>query len=115
MENVFLNDLLFKVMQVSSKDGGTLSDRVIKITEEVGEIASGYGTYSGYKSPKKPTSKVEALENVREECIDTIIVALDILTRDFDMDEHEFYAAFNEKCQAWEEVIRRKNETKLGN
>lgn len=103
-----LKDLLLQVMQVSAKDGGTFADRIIKVTEEVGEIAAGFGNYSGYKYPKKEITSQEALANVKEECIDSIIILLDILTRDFSMDDEEFVQSFNEKIKAWENVVAKK-------
>jgi NTP pyrophosphatase (non-canonical NTP hydrolase) len=111
--DTLLHDMLLRVMHVSSKDSGTMADRVIKLQEEVGEIASSYGTYSGYKLPKKVTSPEAALENIKEECIDSLIVILDILTKDFQLDSIDIYQRFAEKCDVWETVVRNKNASKV--
>lgn len=95
-------------MVISAKDSGSLADRIIKAQEEVGEMAAGYGTFSGYKMPKKETTKPQALQNVKEECVDAMIVILDILTRDFGMRAEEIDEVFQKGCEAWENVIRRK-------
>jgi len=113
ISEILLNDMLMHVMHISSKDGGSLADRVIKLQEEVGEVASGYGTYSGYKFPKKSTSQESALDNIKEECIDSLIVILDILTKDFQLDAVDIHRKFAEKCQAWEEVVKNKNASSV--
>lgn len=98
------------VTHVSSKDSGDLVDRIVKLGEEAGEVASAYGTYSGYKIPKKNMTKVQAFENIKEECIDSIIVCLDILTRDFDMTSDEIENEIAYKCTKWMEVVLEKRK-----
>jgi hypothetical protein len=109
-QGVHFHELLYRVKKISSKDQGTLADRVIKIMEEVGEIAAAHGILTGYKVPKKEWTETEVRENIKEECVDTMIMLFDIMTRDFDMGAYDIEQLFHEKCNAWQRVVEKKNQ-----
>jgi hypothetical protein len=103
-----LHDIVARTAEIGAKDNGTLADRVIKVTEEAGEIAAGYGLLSGYKRNKKKLGLNQIHDNIKEECVDTIICALDILVRDYKMQAEAINALLGTKFDQWEEIVKEK-------
>jgi NTP pyrophosphatase (non-canonical NTP hydrolase) len=96
-----MEELIQKIYQF--KDGKTLKERALKLTEEAGEVAGAVLSYTqapgcGYKNKTK--------EDVIEECVDTIIVALNILSavNDYNVDEELIKEIINKKLDKWEKV-----------
>ena len=107
---VTLNDIVNRTAEIGLKDGGTLADRVIKVSEEAGEISGGYGLLSGYKKNKKNLTMDQIHDNIQEECVDTIICALDILVRDYKMNTDAINALLGIKFDQWEKIVAEKNK-----
>ena len=65
------------VIDIQSRENAAMSDHIIKLQEEVGEIAESYLLITGYKIPK--LSIEEEKMHLTEEAVDAIIVAMAIL------------------------------------
>jgi len=75
-----------KVDELRAIENTSMSDYVIKMQEEVGEIAESHLMITGYKPMKNPVSKNKATqinhekEHLAEEAVDSIIVGMAILS-----------------------------------
>ena len=68
-----------KKIRTSSKcENRKLSDRMVKLTEEVGELAAEVSKYKGLKGSKGKT-KQEILDDLRLEAVDVMIMAMEML------------------------------------
>jgi NTP pyrophosphatase (non-canonical NTP hydrolase) len=74
---------------------------VLKLTEEVGEIAADVLKLCGYKVTKE--DRVETRENLRGEIADVIIMAM-VLAHKSKVTEKELRMKIHEKLQKWEET-----------
>ena len=84
------NEILKKIVLARSKDprkSMTVSDKLVKLTEECGEIAAAHLKELGLKSHGKLSLK-EIRDNKKEEYADALIVIYDLILADgFTFDE----------------------------
>jgi len=96
---------MFNIFELTGKDPKTLQERVLKLTEEAGELAQAVLSVTGAPGS---TYKKHSLEDVREEAADAAIVALSVLAQACESRE-EFDAELNrlmaEKCAKWQEKL----------
>lgn len=96
------HDMLYIVEEVNPKRSKeTVSRRLHKLTEEVGEVAEAYLSTT---SPTNLKGKTE--EDILEESVDCAIMALDIALTYGSRDE--VVAMFDEKIAKWEDQMARK-------
>ena len=68
-----------KVRKVSKLEKKTLSERTVKLMEEAGELAAEVLRYQNLKGAKGK-KKAEILYDLHLEAVDTLLMAMDILT-----------------------------------
>lgn len=111
-------DILQQIYEVTNKrnpvyDERYLSRRVIKVGEESGEISEAFLSVTSESNSKNKT-----FEDVREEAVDTAIVALDIALTKFpgeeEMDDEQLYAAVEnmiaKKLTKWRKKLKDKKD-----
>lgn len=76
---------------------GSIPTSLIKLGEEVGELNEAYLRSIGYKKEKES----DANQDLKEECVDVLIMALDIANK-LDMTKTELYDLFDKKLDKWE-------------
>lgn len=99
-------ELLKKVQELTHYDYKTLTEKALKCSEEVGELAQAVLSYTnacgcGYKGL--------GVEEVLEESVDVIIVALSIICS-IDNGVDNFDAEFDRKMEKWKAKIKERNQ-----
>lgn len=91
-----------EIQNLTQIDKKTLTERTLKLSEEVGEVAQAVLSYTnacgcGYKNKSK--------EDVVEECLDVIIVASAIISQSYDndVDIENIINIYNKKLNKWRE------------
>jgi hypothetical protein len=74
-----LEEAFEAIDSLQAMEGAALSDHLIKLQEEVGEIAEGYLMMTGYKKSKNGGPDAERIHMI-EETVDAMIVLLAILS-----------------------------------
>ena len=99
-----MDEILNKIVEVGSEEGGTILHRLGKLSEESGELASAILLKDGYKMNKHNYSEIEITDNILEEGVDTLIVVFDLLIKSgFSIDEIK--DKFDEKIVTWKKVV----------
>lgn len=98
-----LHDIWLKIKELEARQmkvrPADMSSKIIKLTEEVGEISSGYLELIGYKT--NDLNKEDIKENIREEIADSMIMLM-ILAQDMDLNIFDFIQLLNKKMVKWE-------------
>lgn len=102
-ELVMLELLLKKVRQLSKEEPKTLEQMALKLSEEAGETAQ---AVLSYQKASGSEYKQLGINDVKEECIDVILVTLAMFYKLSDSDD-EFYDLANKKIEKWESNIQR--------
>jgi len=90
-----LNDLI-ETSELSKKHNTPLANIILKLSEEVGELAQAYLKYSGSVNASK--SGWDTKTDLIEEAQDVLLVIIDILNKVIDSDqEMEVFQEFLEK------------------
>lgn len=90
------------LIKLSRKDNGTLTDRVLKLNEEAGELAEAAIILSGRKNPKKDKPFLEDQhDHVIEEAVDVLIMSMDILSH-MDASNSQINKCIQNKLKKWE-------------
>jgi len=76
---------------------GSIPTSLIKLGEEVGELNEAYLRSIGYKKGKES----DANQDLKEECVDTLIMILDIANK-LDITKKELYTLLDIKLDKWE-------------
>ena len=88
-----ISDILQKIIEVNKKDprkNMTVSDKMVKLQEEVGEIATAHLKELNLKPRAEGASTFSVRENKKEEYADALIVILDLILADgFSFEEIE--------------------------
>ena len=106
MKNVF--DSAFEsIKSLQYREGASIGDHIIKLQEEVGEIAESHLMMTGYKEAKRTTS--EEKSHLTEEAVDAVIVCMAILASN-GADKHEIDRIFAEKIGKWETAFANKQK-----
>jgi len=105
-----LEEALDAVFALQQKEGANLSDHIIKLQEEVGEISESYLLTTGYKLPKRPLD--QEVMHLTEEAVDAIIVAMAILCANGASKLHVEHL-LKQKIDKWEICYEKKEEAKL--
>lgn len=96
-----------EIFRLTNLDAKTLQERALKLCEESGELAQAVLSATG--APGSEYKKLR-VSDVREEAVDTAIVALSLLAQTCN-DEEEFQLElerlFSAKTRKWEEVLSR--------
>ncbi|MBO0346920.1 MazG-like family protein [Roseibium sp. CAU 1637] len=95
------------LFELTAKDTKTLQERALKLCEEAGEVAQAVLSATG--APGSTYKKLE-LADVREEAVDTMIVALAVLAQASDSDEMfqaELTRLLSLKVGKWQETLTR--------
>lgn len=94
------------VDKIQTEEGAALGDHIIKMQEELGEIAESYLMLTSYKKPKSEKN-VEEL-HLAEEAIDAIIVGFAILSC-MKVSPNFIQATLKEKITKWKANLAEKN------
>ncbi|MFD2639690.1 MazG-like family protein [Piscibacillus salipiscarius] len=92
--------LLNEIQQLSQREPKTIEQMALKLAEEAGETAQAVLSYqeasgSGYKGLN--------LEDVKEECVDVLLVTLSLFYQI--SDEDELQKLLSQKLRKWESKI----------
>lgn len=104
-----LDEALDEVYKIQQTEKANLSDHIIKLSEEVGEIAESYLLTTGYKLPKQSLEAEKA--HLTEEAVDAIIVSLAILCANGASKQHIEHL-LKQKLQKWEIAVEKKLRAK---
>lgn len=102
---VTLNRLIETVAKISAQEKAPIIKKVAKLGEEYGEICAAVLAEDGYKYSTDSIGSIRA--NLREECIDLLIMNLDIMV-DLGMSVDDINTIFIDKCQQWQDKISKK-------
>jgi hypothetical protein len=105
-----LEQALDAVYDLQQREGANLSDHIIKLQEEVGEISESYLLMTGYKLPKR--SIADEQMHLTEEAVDAIIVAMAILCANGASKLHVDHL-LKQKIDKWEICYKKKETAKL--
>lgn len=72
-----LSNHLKQIIELSEKEACNISSKVIKLSEEVGEVSAEYLAFAG--TSNRSASAEGKIENLLEEAIDVFIVAVDLI------------------------------------
>ncbi|EMA6343939.1 MazG-like family protein [Bacillus cytotoxicus] len=97
-----MDTLLKKIKLLSKQEPKTLEQMVLKLTEEVGETSQAVLSY--LKVNGSEYKKLE-INDVKEECIDVILVSLALFYK-LTEDEHELQELMEKKMKKWENGMR---------
>ena len=90
-----------KLGNLSEIDNGVeMSSKVIKLSEEVGELSQAFLKYIGSKNVSASAGE-NTKENMLEETLDSIIVAMDIVNA-LGFEDIEVKNMFNKKLSKWD-------------
>ncbi len=107
-------DLLYEIYSANpNRDVKTISRRIIKLQEEIGEVSEAY-----LYSTTENNTKGKTWDDVREEAIDTVIIGLDIALTCFPLDddkspaeiEEEVIKVFERKLNRWRKQLSEKED-----
>ncbi len=93
--------LLQKIKALSEKEKKTLEQMVLKLTEEVGETSQ---AMLSYRQASGSEYKNLDLSDVKEECVDVILVALALFYK-LSEDENELQDVLSKKVDKWSSVM----------
>lgn len=96
-----------KIKTIQSIEKAALSDHIIKLQEELGEISESYLLMTGYKLPKQ--SKEQEKMHLIEETVDSIIVSMAILAAAGASNNYVEFMLKN-KIEKWEIALEKKQE-----
>lgn len=93
---------LTDIKQLSVENKKSLEQIALKLTEETGEVAQALLSYQ-----KASGSEYKELgsEDVKEECVDVVIVALSLFYK-LNGDDAEFNRIFDKKVDKWKEKTK---------
>ena len=90
---------------LSKKEKKTIMERMVKLQEECGELAVAVLQEHGLKGGKK--SQAAIIDNVLEEGVDVIIIALSVLGA-YKFTKDDIKARMIDKLKKWERVMKKK-------
>jgi hypothetical protein len=102
------NEAFEEVDNIQTTEGAALGDHIIKMQEELGEIAESYLMLKSYKKPKSEKA-VEEL-HLAEEAIDAIIVGMAILSC-MKVSPEFTQATLREKTKKWRSNLAEKHSS----
>jgi NTP pyrophosphatase (non-canonical NTP hydrolase) len=102
MKNHPINDILTRL---SKKERKTVMARMVKLQEESGELAVAILQNHGLKGGKKSQAAIH--DNILEEGVDVIIIALSILGA-YKFTEKDVMDRMKDKLKKWEKIIHKK-------
>lgn len=86
------------IREISKRDNKSIQRRLIKLMEEVGELATEINLLDGDFHKKR--TKEELHNNIIEEGVDSLICAVDILVKQ-GATEEEIVSIIKRKCAKW--------------
>ncbi|GKS15004.1 hypothetical protein YDYSY3_60040 [Paenibacillus chitinolyticus] len=92
-----MEQLLKEIKLLSEKESKTLEQMALKLSEEVGETSQAVLSYIKASGSKY---KQLGIEDVKEECIDVILVALAMFYKLSENDK-ELHELFSKKLDKW--------------
>ncbi|GEN46606.1 MazG-like family protein [Alkalibacillus haloalkaliphilus] len=96
-----MEQLLTEIKSLSEREPKTLEQMALKLTEEVGETSQ---AVLSYLKASGSDYKQLGIDDVKEECIDVVLVALAMYYK-LSEDEEEFRNLVSEKLNKWESKI----------
>jgi len=96
-----MEQLLQKIKDMSGQEKKTLEQMVLKLTEEVGETSQ---AMLSYRQASGSEYKKLGLSDVKEECVDVILVTLALFYK-LGGDENELQAYLRQKVDKWSSVM----------
>lgn len=110
-----LNEVFDKIQELEARTMAVRpadpSSKILKLTEELGEVSAGYLQYIDYKT--NDIDKNDVMANIQEELADMFIMLM-ILVKDFGMDKDQFINVVSQKMEKWETKHVIPNEIKAG-
>ena len=97
------------IKKLSICDPVTISDKLVKMSEEVGELCAAHMKKIGIKPLKKGETMKDVDANILEEGIDIIATVFDVMAI-YGITYEEMVNAFPEKLGKWKRNIERKNK-----
>lgn len=105
-KNFISEEMYQKIEELNKLDtlnGATLADRIIKLSEECGEVAQAYLKSCALGSKSAENS------NIMEECTDVLNVTLAILT-ELGVSDEEVKIMFEKKIEKWENKAKSRSK-----
>ncbi|MDQ0352319.1 NTP pyrophosphatase (non-canonical NTP hydrolase) [Alkalibacillus filiformis] len=96
-----MEQLLTEIKSLSEREPKTLEQMALKLTEEVGETSQ---AVLSYLKASGSDYKQLGIDDVKEECIDVVLVALAMYYK-LSENEEEFGKLVSEKLNKWESKI----------
>lgn len=99
-----MNELIDRIVFLTQQDSKDLLERVLKGTEEMGEIAQ---AVLSYNKTSGCAYKNKTEDDVMEECVDLYLVIMSIMIQlqDNQFDEDKFKEMLNKKLDKWSDKI----------
>ncbi|WP_059105287.1 MazG-like family protein [Shouchella shacheensis] len=96
-----MEEILREIKELSIKEKKTLEQMVLKLTEEVGETSQ---AMLSYRQANGSEYKQLGLSDVKEECVDVMIVALALFYK-LSVDECDLLDHLRVKVDKWNSVM----------
>jgi len=93
--------LLENIQELSIKNGKSLEQICLKLSEETGECSQ---ALLSYVNAEGSVYKGLGSQDVKEECIDVIMVAISLFYK-LDGDNEELFDLLNEKMEKWQNKV----------
>ncbi|RPF50260.1 MazG-like family protein [Aquisalibacillus elongatus] len=97
-----MEQLLKQIQVLSEKEPKTLEQMALKLSEEAGETAQ---AVLSYQQASGSDYKQLGINDVKEECVDVVLVALAMFYQLSD-DEEEIHHFISQKLEKWESKIK---------
>ncbi len=98
-----------EIVRLNKLDEKSVSKRMCKITEEIGELAQAVNKTTGIKRLKKEDTKENMLDNILEEGADSIQCVISLLGK-FGFTAEDILRKMDEKNEYWEQVINERKK-----
>ncbi|MEG0551145.1 MAG: MazG-like family protein [Vagococcus sp.] len=97
-----MTSIIKKIKHLSTKEPKTLEQMALKLSEESGEVSQAVLSYTNASGNKY--KKLDSA-NLKQECIDTILVATALYYKLENSNDEEFLEILQEKMNKWEQHI----------
>jgi len=105
-------DLFEYIVEQDSLDKRPLATKIIKLQEELGELAESFLLEDGYKFNKENLTQEEIRINTEEEVADIFIMII-CVANELNMDKKKFVDIVHRKLGKWAEKIKAKKSQNL--
>ena len=100
------NNNIKEIEKLNKIDPATISERLCKVMEEVGELAQAINKTTGRKFWKKNDTLKKINENILEEGVDSIQCIVSLLTQ-MGFNDDDIISVMEKKNKAWEKSMQK--------